>query len=141
MRHVVLLVQRELDWRDGKRVARLLKAAKLKVSSACVEDIDWRCGRGLDRHLITARAGGDWIRHGRNLLITGVAHELDPNFRNGPFPVGRHGRLKVAECERLITHVPQLASRACMAAPAWLRPISIPIIIQHQRPEETRCRT
>ena len=43
---LALLVQRELDWRDGKRVARLLKAAKLKVSSACIEDVDWRAGRG-----------------------------------------------------------------------------------------------
>ena len=67
---LALLVQRELDWRDGKRVARLLKAARLKVSSACVEDIDWRASRGLDRHLVTALAGGDWIRHGRNVLIT-----------------------------------------------------------------------
>jgi transposase/DNA replication protein DnaC len=69
---LALLVQREMDWRDGKRVARLVKAAKLKVSSACMEDIDWRAGRGLDRHLITALAGGDWIRHGRNVLITGA---------------------------------------------------------------------
>jgi hypothetical protein len=67
---LALLVQRELDWRDGKRVARLLKNAKLKLSSACVEDIDWRAGRGLDRHLVTALAEGDWIRHGRNVLIT-----------------------------------------------------------------------
>ena len=69
---LALLVQRELDWRDGKRVARLLKAAKLKVCSACVEDIDWRAGRGLDRHLVTSLAEGDWIRHGRNVLITGA---------------------------------------------------------------------
>ena len=69
---LALLVQRELDWRDSKRVARLLKSAKLKVSSACVEDIDWRASRALDRHLITALAQGDWIRHGRNLLITGA---------------------------------------------------------------------
>jgi DNA replication protein DnaC len=69
---LALLVQRELDWRDGKRVARLLKNAKLKVSSACVEDIDWRAGRGLDRHLITALAEGDWIRHGRNLILIGA---------------------------------------------------------------------
>lgn len=69
---LALLVQREIDWRDGKRVARLLKAAKLKVSTACVEDIDWRAGRGLDRHLVTALAQGDWIRHGRNVLITGA---------------------------------------------------------------------
>lgn len=69
---LALLVQRELDWRDGKRVARLLKAAKLKVSGACVEDIDWRSGRGLDRHLVTALAEGDWVRSGRNVLITGA---------------------------------------------------------------------
>lgn len=69
---LALLVQRELDWRDGKRVTRLLKNAKLKVSSACVEDIDWRTGRGLDRHLITALAQGDWVRQGRNVLITGA---------------------------------------------------------------------
>ena len=69
---LALLVQRELDWRDGKRVARLMKAAKLKVSSACVEDIDWRAGRGLDRHPVTALVGGDWIRHRRNVLIKGA---------------------------------------------------------------------
>jgi IstB-like ATP binding protein len=50
---LAMLVQREIDWRDGKRLARLLKAAKLKVSSACIEDIDW-------------------LRHGHNVLITGA---------------------------------------------------------------------
>ena len=69
---LALLVQRELDWRDSKRVARLLKNAQLKVSSACVEDIDWRAGRGLDRHLVTALAEAHWIRHGRNVLLTGA---------------------------------------------------------------------
>ena len=67
-----LLVQREVAWRDDRRVARLLKAAKLKVSSACVQDIDWRASRSLDRSLVTALAGGDWIRHAQNLLITGA---------------------------------------------------------------------
>lgn len=69
---LALLVQREIDWRDAKRVARLLKSARLKVSGACIEDIDWRAGRGLDRHLVTALAEGDWIRHGRSVLITGA---------------------------------------------------------------------
>lgn len=66
-----MLVQREVDWRDDRRVARLLKAARLKVSAACIEDIDWRGSRGLDRSLITALAGGDWLRHGNNVLMTG----------------------------------------------------------------------
>lgn len=69
---LALLVQREVDWRDGKRLTRLLKAARLKVSGACIEDIDWRASRGLDRALIAALAGGDWLRHGRNVLITGA---------------------------------------------------------------------
>jgi DNA replication protein DnaC len=69
---LAMLVQREIDWRDGKRLARLLKAAKLKVGSACIEDIDWRGSRGLDRGLVTALAGGDWLRHGHNVLITGA---------------------------------------------------------------------
>ena len=66
------LVQREIDWRDGKRLQRLLKAAKLKVSSACIEDIRWRAGRNLDRHVVTALASCDWIRHARTVLITGA---------------------------------------------------------------------
>ena len=55
---LTLLVQREIAWRDDRRVARLLKAAKLKVSAACIEDINWRASRGLDRGVITALAGG-----------------------------------------------------------------------------------
>jgi len=68
---LALLVQREIDWRNGKRLARLLKAARLKVSSACIEDIAWNASRNLDRHLITALAGCDWVRHARTVLITG----------------------------------------------------------------------
>jgi len=67
-----LLVQSEVAWRDDKRVGRLLKAAKLKIGSACVEDINWRASRALDRSLVTALAGGDWIRNAQNLLITGA---------------------------------------------------------------------
>ena len=69
---LTMLVQSEIAWRDDRRVARLLKAAKLKVSTACIEEINWRASRGLDRGLITALAGGDWLRHARNLLITGA---------------------------------------------------------------------
>jgi DNA replication protein DnaC len=69
---LTLLVQREIAWRDDRRVTRLLKAAKLKVNSACVEDINWRASRSLDRGLIATLAGGDWLRNARNLLITGA---------------------------------------------------------------------
>jgi DNA-binding transcriptional LysR family regulator len=69
---LTLLVQREIAWRDDRRVQRLLKAAKLKVSAACVEDINWRASRSLDRSLVAALAGGDWLRNAQNLLITGM---------------------------------------------------------------------
>jgi len=69
---LTLLVQREIAWRDDRRVARLLKAAKLKLGSACIEDINWQASRALDRSLVTTLAGGDWLRHARNLLITGA---------------------------------------------------------------------
>ncbi len=68
---LALLVQREIDWRDNKRLARLLKAAKLKVSGACIEDILWRASRNLDRNLIATLAGCDWVRHARTVLLTG----------------------------------------------------------------------
>ena len=67
-----LLVQREVAWRDDRRVQRLLKAARLKVGTACVEDINWRPSRALDRSLVAALAGGDWIRNAQNVLITGA---------------------------------------------------------------------
>jgi len=67
-----LLVQREIAWRDDRRVQRLLKAAKLKVSAACVEEINWRASRSLDRSLVAALAGGDWLRNAQNLLICGA---------------------------------------------------------------------
>jgi DNA replication protein DnaC len=67
-----LLVQREIDWRDDRRLTRLLKAARLKVASACIEDILWRDSRNLDRHLVTALAGCDWVRHAQPVLISGA---------------------------------------------------------------------
>ena len=71
---LTLLVQREAAWRDDRRVQRLLKAAKLKVSSACIEDINWRASRALDRGLISTLAGADWLRHARNLGFVGHRH-------------------------------------------------------------------
>jgi len=69
---LAMLVQSEVDWRDGRRLQRLLKAARLKVSGACIADIDWRASRNLDRQLILALSSGDWLRQGRNVLITGA---------------------------------------------------------------------
>ena len=66
-----LLVDRERSWRDGRRLERLLRAAKLKHANACLEDVSYSAGRGLDKRLIASLSGGDWIRQGQSILLTG----------------------------------------------------------------------
>lgn len=65
-----LLVDRQLTERDSQRMARRLANAKLR-QQACLEDLDMRAVRGLDRGLIAKLAEGSWIRQGYNVLITG----------------------------------------------------------------------
>ena len=66
-----LIVDRERLYRDDQRRTRLLQQARLKVSQACLEDIDYRTARGLDKRQITALASCEWIGSGQNVLITG----------------------------------------------------------------------
>ena len=65
-----LLVDRETEARDSRRLALRLKAAKLR-QEACVEDIDFRAPRGLDRSVIMSLAQASWVAAHHNLLITG----------------------------------------------------------------------
>ena len=66
-----LLVEREIVWRDNRRLERLLRQAKLKQAQACMEDIDYRVSRGLDKRLMVTLAGCEWIRRSQNVLLTG----------------------------------------------------------------------
>lgn len=66
-----LLVEREIVWRDNRRLERLLRQAKLKQAQACMEDIDYRGSRGLDKRLMVTLAGCEWIRRSQNVLLTG----------------------------------------------------------------------
>ena len=65
-----LLVDRELTERDDKRLSSRLRQARLK-HNACIEDIDYRSPRGLDKALILQLSGGQWLRDGLNLIIGG----------------------------------------------------------------------
>ncbi|MEK6662221.1 MAG: IS21-like element helper ATPase IstB [Pseudomonadota bacterium] len=65
-----LLVQDEKTHRDNRRLARLLKNAKLRQPAA-LEDIDYRHPRGLARQAMLELANGGWAAAGRNVLITG----------------------------------------------------------------------
>jgi DNA replication protein DnaC len=65
-----LLVDREAEARDSRRLALRLKAAKLR-QEATVEDIDFRTPRGLDRSTILNLAQAVWVAAKHNLLVTG----------------------------------------------------------------------
>jgi DNA replication protein DnaC len=65
-----LLVDKEADARDSRRLASRLKAARLRYPAA-VEDIDWRAPRGLDRSTVASLSQAGWVRAGHNLVVTG----------------------------------------------------------------------
>jgi len=46
-----LLVDQQWNWRENQALGRRLKNAKLRVN-ACVEEIDYRTARGLDKSVI-----------------------------------------------------------------------------------------
>ncbi len=68
---VALLVDREWTHRQDSRLKRRLKDARLKHTAACVEDIDFRHPRGLDRSVVRTLLTGEWLRRKQNVLITG----------------------------------------------------------------------
>lgn len=65
-----LMVDREMIDRENRRLETRLRKAKLRVP-ACVEDIDFRHKRGLDKSLVMALAACEWIKGRQNLIITG----------------------------------------------------------------------
>lgn len=65
-----LLVDRQWTWKEDRRMRRLLSQAKLKIN-ACIEDIDFRAPRGLQKPAILQLAACDWVRHAQNVIISG----------------------------------------------------------------------
>lgn len=65
-----MLVDAEHLFRENKRMKRLLKNAKLKLS-ASMEDIDFRAPRGLDKSVIRSLGTCGWIRKRQNVIVVG----------------------------------------------------------------------
>ena len=65
-----LLLDREIAVRQTRRMNTRLRKARLRQDS-CIEDIDFRHPRGLDKSLVMRLAGCDWIKAHNNLIITG----------------------------------------------------------------------
>ena len=67
---LALLIDREATERENWHLKIRLRHARLQIN-ACVEDIDYRSPRGLDKALMLRLAGCDWIRRHDNVLIVG----------------------------------------------------------------------
>ena len=67
---LALLVERETAERANTALASRLKRARLR-QTACLEDLDWRTPRGLDRTLVRDLASCRWVREHQPLLVTG----------------------------------------------------------------------
>ncbi len=65
-----LLVDREITERDSKRLTTRLRQAKLR-HTACMEDIDYRHPRGLDKSMTLSLSDCHWIKQQLNVLLTG----------------------------------------------------------------------
>jgi len=64
------LIEREWLTRENRRLKRRLQQAKLQ-QAACVEDIDFKHPRGLNKTVIQEMSRCQWVHQHLNILITG----------------------------------------------------------------------
>lgn len=67
---LALLVDREMTERENRRLKTRLRKAKLR-QNACIEDIDFRHPRGLDKTLFMQLADCRYLKEHNNVLIIG----------------------------------------------------------------------
>jgi DNA replication protein DnaC len=67
-----LLVEAEWAARENRRLVRALQDAKLKLSQACIEAIDYPARRELDKAVIRQLATCRWIAEHHNVILVGA---------------------------------------------------------------------
>ena len=66
-----LLVDRQWNWRQNRALERRLRDGRLQ-GPACIEDIDFRAARGLDRQVIRPLIqDSDWVRRHQHIFLIG----------------------------------------------------------------------
>ncbi len=68
---VGLLVEDEKTHREDQRLKRILKNAKLRFPSACLEDVNYQHPRGLAKATMRELGTTRWIEAHRNVLFSG----------------------------------------------------------------------
>ena len=69
---LAMLVDAEWLDRENKRITRCLKEAKLRLTQACIEDIEYPAKRELDRAIVRQLATCRWIDEHQNVVLTGA---------------------------------------------------------------------
>jgi len=67
-----LLVEAEWCARENKRLTRALKEAKLRISQACIEDVQYAARRELDKAVVRQLATCRWVLEHQAVLISGA---------------------------------------------------------------------
>ena len=66
-----LLIDRQWNWRENRALERRLRNGRLQ-GPACVEDIDYRTARNLDRQVVRSLTQESaWVREHQNLFLIG----------------------------------------------------------------------
>src|SRR5580704_6622103 len=108
-----LLVDQQWNWRENQALGRRLKNAKLR-ENACVEEIDYRTARGLDKSVIRSLAQeSGWVGTHENIFVL------------GPTGVGRaswrvHWRRRRAA---MVTRHCTLVPKRCSEISQWRAPM------------------
>ena len=71
LERLALLVDHQWNWRQNQALARRLHVARRR-GHACVEDIDYRASRGLDKSVIRALTkDSGWVRNHEHIFVLG----------------------------------------------------------------------
>lgn len=66
-----MLVDREMDSRQDRKLRTLLAKARFRYPGASIEDINFRAKRGISKDVILKLSQNGWIKDKRNMIITG----------------------------------------------------------------------
>jgi len=67
-----MLVDAEWIARENKRIGRSLREAKLRISQACIEGIEYSARRELDKAVVRQLASCRWVEEHQTVLISGA---------------------------------------------------------------------
>lgn len=66
-----MLIEHEWAERENRKLKRLVRGAGLP-EAACLEDVDYRITRNLDKPFVATLSSCEWIRRRQNLIILGA---------------------------------------------------------------------